>query len=44
VTFKSGPATVKAKLARPMKTITHVGYCTNHATVDFSAVEVTSDK
>ncbi|MBM3890644.1 MAG: hypothetical protein FJ388_16140, partial [Verrucomicrobia bacterium] len=25
VTFKSGPATVKAKLARPMKTITHVG-------------------
>jgi hypothetical protein len=44
MTFKSGPATVKTKLARPMKSITHVGYCTNNATVDFSAVEVTSEK
>ncbi|MCX6910571.1 MAG: PQQ-binding-like beta-propeller repeat protein [Verrucomicrobia bacterium] len=44
VTFKSGPATVTAKLASPMKRITHVGYCTNHATVDFSAVEATGDK
>jgi hypothetical protein len=44
VTFKSGPATVKSKLARPMKNITHIGYCTNNATVDFSTVEATSDK
>ncbi|MFA6561286.1 MAG: PQQ-binding-like beta-propeller repeat protein [Verrucomicrobiia bacterium] len=39
VTFKSGKATVTAKLAKPMQSITHVGYCTNHATVDFSPVE-----
>lgn len=44
VTFQSGLATVKAKLARPMKSITHVGYCTNNATVDFSTVEATSNK
>jgi hypothetical protein len=43
VTFKSGPATVTAKLARPMKSITHIGYCTNNATVDFSAMEAGSD-
>jgi hypothetical protein len=39
VTFKSGQTTVSAKLARPMKSITHVGYCTNNATVDFSPIE-----
>ena len=44
MTFKSGKATVTAKLASPMKSITHVGYCTNQATVDFSAVEVTSEE
>ena len=40
VTFRSGSATVSAKLAQPMKRITHVGYCTNNATVDFSPVEI----
>jgi hypothetical protein len=44
LTFKSGPATVATKLAKPMQSITHVGYCTNHATVDFSAIEVVSGK
>lgn len=44
VTFKSGPATVTARLASPMKTITHVGYCANRATVDFSRIEVTKPK
>jgi len=40
VTLKSGKATVTATLANPMKSITHVGYCTNNATVDFSPVDI----
>jgi len=40
VTFKSGKATVTAKLEQPMKSITHIGYCVNNATVDFSPIEV----
>ncbi|MBI5686234.1 MAG: PQQ-binding-like beta-propeller repeat protein [Verrucomicrobia bacterium] len=39
VTLKSGTASVTAKLSNPMKSITHVGYCTNNATVDFSVIE-----
>jgi hypothetical protein len=40
VTFQSGEATVTAKLDRPMKSITHVGYCLNNSTADFSPIEV----
>ncbi len=40
VTFKSGNATVTAKLDQPMKSITHIGYCTNGTMVDFSPIEV----
>jgi len=40
VEFKSGKVAVTAKLVRPMKNITHIGYCVNKATVDFSPVEI----
>lgn len=40
VTFRSGEATVTAKLERPLKSITHAGYCVNAAVTDFSPVEV----
>lgn len=40
VTLRGGGATVSAKLARPMKSITHVGYCFNDTIVDFSPIEV----
>jgi hypothetical protein len=40
VTFQGGDATVTAKLDRPMKSITHVGYCLNASIADFSPVEV----
>ena len=40
VTFQSGEATVTAKLDRPMKSITHVGYCLNNSIADFSPIEV----
>ena len=40
VTLEGGGATVKAKLDRPMKSITHVGYCLKGTIVDFSPIEV----
>jgi hypothetical protein len=40
VTFQGGGVTVNAKLAQPMKSITHVGYCLNGTVVDFSPIEV----
>jgi hypothetical protein len=40
VTFQSGAATVTAKLERPMKSITHVGYSINGAVTDFSPIEI----
>ena len=42
VNFQGGGATVKAKLQRPMKSITHVGYCLNKSVVDFSPIEVSA--
>jgi hypothetical protein len=42
VTFQGGGATVSAKLDRPMKSITHVGFCLNNTIVDFSPVEVSA--
>ena len=39
VTFQSGATTVTAKLERPMKSITHVGYSVNNSTADFSPIE-----
>jgi len=39
VSFKSGRATVSAKLPASMKSISHLGYCVNSATVDFSPIE-----
>jgi len=39
VTLEGGGATVKAKLDRPIKSITHVGYCLKGTIVDFSPIE-----
>ena len=39
VTFQGGGATVNAKLERPMKSITHVGYCLKGTIADFSPIE-----
>jgi len=33
---------VKAKLSRPMKRITHVGYCLNATITDFGPIEVSA--
>ncbi len=40
VTFQAGGVTVNAKLDRPMKSITHVGYCLKGTVVDFSPIDV----
>jgi hypothetical protein len=40
VTFQSGEATVTAKLERPLKSITHVGYCVSGVVTDFSPIEI----
>lgn len=40
VTLQSGQATVTAKLNRPMKSITHVGYCLSGSIADFSPIEI----
>lgn len=40
VTFQGGGTTVKANLQRPMKSITHVGYCLRGTIADFSPIEV----
>jgi|GEM_PF-2520037 hypothetical protein len=42
VTFQGGGATVKAKLERPMKSITHVGYCLKGTVTDFSPIDVSA--
>jgi hypothetical protein len=42
VTFQGGGATVNAKLDRPMKRITHVGYALKGTIVDFSPIEVSA--
>jgi hypothetical protein len=39
VVFQGADATVKAKLERPLKSITHAGYCLNGSIADFSAIE-----
>ena len=42
VTFEGGGVKVKAKLQRPMKSITHVGYCLKATVTDFSPIEVSA--
>ena len=42
LTFQGGGKTVKAKLNRPMKRITHVGYCLKETVTDFSPIEVST--
>ena len=42
VTFQGGGVTVNAKLDRPMKSITHVGYCLKGTIVDFSPIKVSA--
>lgn len=44
VTFQGGGVTVKAKLNRPMNSITHVGYCLKGTIVDFSPIEMSAVK
>jgi len=41
VAFEGGGVQVAAKLERPLKSITHVGYCLNGALTDFSPIETT---
>jgi len=41
VTFTAGRVTVEAKLERPLESITHVGFCTDSAVADFSALKIT---
>ena len=40
VTFTAGTVTVEADLKTPMKSITHVGYCTASGLAEFSPVEI----
>jgi hypothetical protein len=42
VIFQGGGAAVNAKLARPMKSITHVGYSLKDTIVDFSPIEISA--
>jgi hypothetical protein len=42
VILQGGGVTVNAKLDRPMKSITHVGYCLKGTVVDFSPIEVSA--
>jgi len=44
VTFQGGDATVTAKLDRPLKSITHVGYCLNASIADFSPIEASETR
>ena len=39
VSFTTKGQTVEAALLRPLKSITHVGYCVDNATADFSPIE-----
>jgi outer membrane protein assembly factor BamB len=40
LTFQGGEAKLTARLERPMKSITHVGYCLKDSIADFSPIEV----
>ena len=40
VTLTAGGVTVEAKLARPMKSITHVGFAMDNAVADFSPLKI----
>ncbi|MHB8898553.1 MAG: outer membrane protein assembly factor BamB family protein [Thermoguttaceae bacterium] len=44
MTFQGGGATVSAKLERPMKSVTHVGYCLKGTIADFSPIEVSATR
>jgi hypothetical protein len=39
VSFTTKGQTVEAALVRPLNGITHVGYCVDNATADFSPIE-----
>lgn len=41
VTFTAGSATVEAGLDRPLESVSHVGYCTDSAVAEFSALKIT---
>ncbi len=43
VTYTAAGVTLEAKLERPLKSITHVGYSMDSALVDFSPVEIQRD-
>ncbi len=43
VAFTAKGRTVEAALVRPLKGITHVGYCVDNATADFSPIEMTGE-
>jgi len=44
VTFTAAGATVKAKLAKPMKAITHAGFATTDSVADFAPIDVAGGK
>jgi hypothetical protein len=44
VKFQGGGVTVEAELERPLKSITHVGYCLKGTIVDFSPIEVSATR
>jgi len=44
VSYIAGGQTVAADLQRPLKSITHVGYVTDNALVDFADVQIQSEK
>ncbi len=41
VVFTAGGVTVKAKLLRPLKSVTHVGFCVDSAIAEFSPLKTT---
>jgi outer membrane protein assembly factor BamB len=43
VTYVAGGETVRAALARPLKSITHVGYVMDNALVDFANIEIRTE-
>jgi len=44
VTFTAGGATIEAKLLRPLRSITHVGYCVDSAIAEFSPLKSQSNE
>jgi len=40
VTFTAAGTTVEAPLSTPLKSVTHVGYCTDNAVAEFSPLRI----